>query len=107
MLEHQGDLYNHESLVAAIKSADVVISAVGYAQLPDQTHIMSAIKEAGNVKVICCTSMEISFVHIFWFILNALLSKVVFLWSIKHGTNILGLKLIHWALCKKRKKKNK
>lgn len=51
MLDHQGDLYNHESLVAAIKSVDVVISAVGYAQLPDQTRIISAIKEAGNVKV--------------------------------------------------------
>ncbi|KAG2611491.1 phenylcoumaran benzylic ether reductase Pyrc5-like isoform X2 [Panicum virgatum] len=50
MLENQGDLYNHESLVAAVKSADVVISAVGYTQLPDQTHIISAIKEAGNVK---------------------------------------------------------
>jgi hypothetical protein len=37
--------------VAAIKSADVVISAVGYAQLADQTRIISAIKEAGNVKV--------------------------------------------------------
>lgn len=46
----KGDLYNHESLVAAVKSADVVISAVGYTQLPDQTHIISAIKEAGNVK---------------------------------------------------------
>ncbi|KAF8779298.1 hypothetical protein HU200_002979 [Digitaria exilis] len=46
----KGDLYNHESLVAAIKSADVVISAVGYALLPDQTRIISAIKEAGSVK---------------------------------------------------------
>uniref|UniRef100_A0A0E0E200 NmrA-like domain-containing protein n=1 Tax=Oryza meridionalis TaxID=40149 RepID=A0A0E0E200_9ORYZ len=46
----KGDLYDHESLVAAIKSADVVISAVGYAQLADQTRIISAIKEAGNVK---------------------------------------------------------
>uniref|UniRef100_A0A0D9WQ60 NmrA-like domain-containing protein n=1 Tax=Leersia perrieri TaxID=77586 RepID=A0A0D9WQ60_9ORYZ len=46
----KGDLYEHESLVKAIKSADVVISAVGYAQLADQTHIISAIKEAGNVK---------------------------------------------------------
>lgn len=49
-MEHQGDIYDHESLVAAIKSADVVISAVGYAQLQDQTRIISAIKEAGNVK---------------------------------------------------------
>uniref|UniRef100_A0A0E0LBM0 NmrA-like domain-containing protein n=1 Tax=Oryza punctata TaxID=4537 RepID=A0A0E0LBM0_ORYPU len=46
----KGDLYDHESLVAAIKSADVVISAVGYAQLADQIRIISAIKEAGNVK---------------------------------------------------------
>ncbi|CAM0912148.1 unnamed protein product [Alopecurus aequalis] len=46
----KGDIYNHESLVEAIKSADVVISAVGYAQLPDQTLIITAIKEAGNVK---------------------------------------------------------
>jgi hypothetical protein len=37
--------------VAAIKSADVVISAVGYAQLSDQTLIIVAIKEVGNVKV--------------------------------------------------------
>jgi putative NADH-flavin reductase len=47
----KGDIYDHESLVAAIKSADVVISAVGSAQLPDQTRIIAAIKEAGNVKV--------------------------------------------------------
>ncbi|XP_062181868.1 phenylcoumaran benzylic ether reductase Pyrc5-like [Phragmites australis] len=46
----KGDLYNHESLLAAIKSVDVVISALGYAQLPDQTRIISAIKEAGNIK---------------------------------------------------------
>ncbi|XP_020088198.1 isoflavone reductase-like protein isoform X2 [Ananas comosus] len=45
-----GDLYDHESLVAAIKAVDVVISAVGYAQLADQTKIIAAIKEAGNIK---------------------------------------------------------
>ncbi|KAJ0256488.1 Isoflavone reductase P3 [Hirschfeldia incana] len=45
-----GDLYDHESLVKAIKQVDVVISAVGYDQLMDQTKIISAIKEAGNVK---------------------------------------------------------
>jgi putative NADH-flavin reductase len=47
----KGDIYDHESLVAAIKSADVVISAVGSQQMPDQTRIIAAIKEAGNVKV--------------------------------------------------------
>ncbi|KAL1189399.1 Isoflavone reductase-like protein [Cardamine amara subsp. amara] len=45
-----GDLYDHESLVKAIKQADVVISTVGSMQIFDQTKIISAIKEAGNVK---------------------------------------------------------
>ncbi|XP_072964111.1 phenylcoumaran benzylic ether reductase Betv6-like [Typha angustifolia] len=46
----KGDVYDHESLVRAIKVVDVVISAVGYAQLADQIKIVAAIKEAGNVK---------------------------------------------------------
>lgn len=37
--------------MAAIKAVDVVISAVGYAQLADQMKIIAAIKEAGNIKV--------------------------------------------------------
>ncbi|KAL0356697.1 UNVERIFIED_CONTAM: Phenylcoumaran benzylic ether reductase POP1 [Sesamum calycinum] len=45
-----GDLYDHESLVKAIKQVDVVISTVGYTQLNDQDKIVAAIKEAGNVK---------------------------------------------------------
>ncbi|XP_028791257.1 isoflavone reductase-like protein [Neltuma alba] len=45
-----GDLYDHESLVKAIKQVDVVISTVGHMQLADQVKIISAIKEAGNVK---------------------------------------------------------
>ncbi|KAL8129535.1 hypothetical protein V2J09_018690 [Rumex salicifolius] len=45
-----GDLYDHESLVKAIKQVDVVISTVGYAALADQVKIIAAIKEAGNVK---------------------------------------------------------
>ncbi|EOX97986.1 hypothetical protein QUC31_015401 [Theobroma cacao] len=45
-----GDLYDHESLVKAIKQVDVVISTVGHAQLVDQDKIIAAIKEAGNVK---------------------------------------------------------
>ena len=47
----QGDLYDHESLVKAIKQVDVVISTVGSMQLADQVKIIAAIKEAGNVKV--------------------------------------------------------
>jgi uncharacterized protein YbjT (DUF2867 family) len=45
-----GDLYDHESLVRAIKQVDVVISTVGQFQLADQDKIIDAIKEAGNVK---------------------------------------------------------
>ncbi|XP_058092061.1 eugenol synthase 2-like isoform X3 [Magnolia sinica] len=45
-----GDIYDHGSLVKAIKGVDVVISTVGHGQLADQTKIIAAIKEAGNVK---------------------------------------------------------
>ncbi|CAI9115475.1 OLC1v1016380C1 [Oldenlandia corymbosa var. corymbosa] len=45
-----GDLFDHGSLVKAIKEVDVVISTVGHQQLNDQTKILDAIKEAGNVK---------------------------------------------------------
>ena len=46
-------MYDHESLVKAIKQVDVVISTVGNGQLNDQRKIIDAIKEAGNVKVCC------------------------------------------------------
>ncbi|KAF0917572.1 hypothetical protein E2562_020947 [Oryza meyeriana var. granulata] len=48
-----GDMNDHESLVAAIKQADVVISAVGHrgtVELDGQLKVVEAIKEAGNVK---------------------------------------------------------
>ncbi|KAI9124206.1 hypothetical protein K1719_005506 [Acacia pycnantha] len=45
-----GDLYDHQSLVKAIKEVDVVISTVGHLQIADQDRIISAIKEAGNIK---------------------------------------------------------
>ncbi|KAK9987843.1 hypothetical protein SO802_028082 [Lithocarpus litseifolius] len=45
-----GDIYDHESLVKAIKQVDVVISAVGIQQIADQVNIIAAIKEAGNIK---------------------------------------------------------
>ncbi|XP_071935432.1 phenylcoumaran benzylic ether reductase POP1-like isoform X2 [Coffea arabica] len=45
-----GDIYDHASLVNAIKQVDVVISTVGREQLADQINIIAAIKEAGNVK---------------------------------------------------------
>ncbi|XP_078149024.1 phenylcoumaran benzylic ether reductase Pyrc5-like isoform X1 [Carex rostrata] len=46
----QGDIYDHESLVKAIKTVDIVISAIGYFQVADQTKIIAAVKQAGNVK---------------------------------------------------------
>ncbi|XP_059454656.1 phenylcoumaran benzylic ether reductase Betv6-like [Corylus avellana] len=45
-----GDLYDHGSLVKAIKQVDVVISTVGRLQFGDQVKIIAAIKEAGNIK---------------------------------------------------------
>ncbi|KAH7682766.1 Saccharopine dehydrogenase NADP binding domain-containing protein [Dioscorea alata] len=45
-----GDIHDHESLVKAIKQVDVVISALGSHQVNDQTKIIDAIKEAGNIK---------------------------------------------------------
>lgn len=50
----QGDMNDRESLVAAIRRADVVISAVGHrgtVELDGQLKVVEAIKEAGNVKV--------------------------------------------------------
>ena len=47
----KGDLYDQASLVSAVKASDVVISTLGSLQLADQTRLIDAIKEAGNVKV--------------------------------------------------------
>ncbi|KAF0898933.1 hypothetical protein E2562_012638 [Oryza meyeriana var. granulata] len=44
----QGDLYDHASLVRAVRHADVVISTLGALQLADQTKLIAAIKEAGG-----------------------------------------------------------
>ncbi|CAO2161863.1 unnamed protein product [Urochloa humidicola] len=46
----KGDLYDHASLVPPMKAADVVISALGTRQVADQTLLIAAINEAGNVK---------------------------------------------------------
>ncbi|KAL7156631.1 hypothetical protein ABFS83_02G021900 [Erythranthe nasuta] len=45
-----GDLYDHESLVKAIKQVDVVISTVGSTQVNDQHKLLPAMKETANVK---------------------------------------------------------
>ncbi|KAJ1283001.1 hypothetical protein BS78_03G094100 [Paspalum vaginatum] len=46
----KGDLYDHASLVSAVRAADVVISTLGGFQIGDQTKLIDAIKEAGNVR---------------------------------------------------------
>ncbi|KGN61804.1 phenylcoumaran benzylic ether reductase POP1 [Cucumis sativus] len=45
-----GDIFDNESLVRAIQQVDVVISTVGRGLLSHQEKIISAIKQAGNVK---------------------------------------------------------
>ncbi|KAG0536986.1 hypothetical protein BDA96_03G109000 [Sorghum bicolor] len=46
----KGDLHDQASLLSAVKAADVVISTVGAPQIADQTRLIDAIKDAGNVK---------------------------------------------------------
>ncbi|GAU26227.1 hypothetical protein TSUD_224180 [Trifolium subterraneum] len=45
-----GDLSDHESLIKAIKQVNVVISTLSGAQIDDQVKLITAIKEAGNIK---------------------------------------------------------
>lgn len=52
----QGDLFDHEGLVKAMKKVDIVISAVGKDHLADQEKLIPAIKAAGNIKVIIDSS---------------------------------------------------
>ena len=54
----QGDLFEHESLVKAMKEVDVVISAVGLNQLSDQDKLIAAIKEAVNIKVLLTFTLK-------------------------------------------------
>ncbi|KAJ4769177.1 Isoflavone reductase-like protein [Rhynchospora pubera] len=46
----KGDIYNHARLVQAISAVDVVISTVGCQKVMDQTRIIAAIQEAGNIR---------------------------------------------------------
>ncbi|CAL4964622.1 unnamed protein product [Urochloa decumbens] len=56
----KGDLYDHASLVRPMKAADAVISALGTRQVADQTLLIAAINEAGNVKVVVKPSFTYS-----------------------------------------------
>ncbi|CAM6037470.1 unnamed protein product [Sphagnum compactum] len=45
-----GDIGNHESIIAALKQVDVVISGVGGRQVLDQLNLIKAIKEVGHIQ---------------------------------------------------------
>lgn len=45
-----GDVGDHESILAALKQVDVVISAIASALIADQLKIIDAIKEVGHIK---------------------------------------------------------
>ncbi|TYJ40776.1 hypothetical protein E1A91_A04G163800v1 [Gossypium mustelinum] len=46
----QGELKEHEKIVAILRQVDIVISLLPFPQVPDQIHIIEAIKVAGNIK---------------------------------------------------------
>ncbi|KAE8711710.1 Eugenol synthase 1 [Hibiscus syriacus] len=46
----QGELDEHEKIVATLRQVDIVISTLPFPQVPDQIHIVEAIKVAGNIK---------------------------------------------------------
>ncbi|KAK3409730.1 hypothetical protein EUGRSUZ_J01826 [Eucalyptus grandis] len=46
----EGELEEHEKIVAALKKVDIVISALAYPQVLDQLKIIDAIIAAGNIK---------------------------------------------------------
>ena len=50
----QGELDEHEKLVEAIRQVDIVIVTLGMPTVMKQLNIITAMKEAGNVKVTSC-----------------------------------------------------
>jgi putative NADH-flavin reductase len=62
----QGDIQDHESLVAALKQVDVVISTVARAQIGDQLKLITAIKEVGHITV--CQSLVHNLKHLLNFV---------------------------------------
>ncbi|KAH1040508.1 hypothetical protein J1N35_042251 [Gossypium stocksii] len=46
----QGELKEHEKIVAILRQVDIVISLLPFPQILDQIHIIEAIKVAGNIK---------------------------------------------------------
>jgi hypothetical protein len=49
----QGDVGDHESILAALKQVDVVISTLSPTLIADQLKLIDAIKEVGHIKVMC------------------------------------------------------
>jgi putative NADH-flavin reductase len=64
----QGDIQDHESLVAALKQVDVVISTLGGAQIGDQLKLITAIKEVGHITV--CQSLVHNLKHLLNFVIH-------------------------------------
>jgi uncharacterized protein YbjT (DUF2867 family) len=62
----QGDVQDHESLVAALKQVDVVISTLGDTQIGDQLKLITAIKEVGHITV--CQSLVHNLKHFLNFV---------------------------------------
>ena len=50
----QGELDEHEKLVEAIRQVDIVIVTLGLPLIMTQLKIITAMQEAGNVKVTAC-----------------------------------------------------
>ncbi len=82
----QGDINDHESLVAALKQVDVVISTLGTAQLPDQLNLITAIKEVGHITV--CQSLFHNLKHLLNFVTHIVQAR----------KKIQGLKCRTWGV---------
>ena len=65
-----GYLYDHESLLNAVKLVDVVVSTLFRYLIPHQLNIIAAIKEAGNVNVLLFT---LNYTFFFFSMLNIVL----------------------------------
>ncbi|GMJ03619.1 hypothetical protein like AT1G75280 [Hibiscus trionum] len=46
----EGELDEHDKMVAILRRVDIVISTLPFPQIPDQIHIIEAIKVTGNIK---------------------------------------------------------
>lgn len=88
----------HETMVAALKQVDVVISTLAVPQHLEQFKIIDAIKKAGNIKV-HALSLSLSIIYIYIYIVRNL--RLVFLFQIKKFFYIYNRGLSHRSLAMK------